>query len=206
MPHTHRPAIRLPRCAPRKAAQRGVVIVITLVALLIMLIGGIALVRSFDTSMLLTGNLAFKRDLVNQGERGMAKVVSLLTAGALANETAREAAQPASNYSATVLASDAHGVPLVLVDASAFASAGLTGADLSDASTGVTIRYVIDRQCTIAGAFDASTCMTSPTAEDKSGTSWIKRAGGENRPIYRVSVRVTGPRRTEAYLQRTLAL
>ena len=179
--------------------------VIVLIALLILMIGGIALIRSADTSMVTAGNLAFKRDMVNQGERGIAKVVSALTSGALSGETTRETDALASNYSATVLASDVRGVPLVLVDSAAFTAAGMSAADLTDATSGVTIRFVIDRQCTTTGAFDAATCMTSPTASDKAGTSWIKRAGGENRPIYRISVRVIGPRRTEAYLQRTVA-
>jgi len=181
--------------------------VIVLIALLILMIGGIALIRSADTSMLTAGNLAFKRDMVNQGERGIAKVVDALTnaTGALSSETTRQANVPASNYSATALASDVRGVPLVLIDSTAFTAAGMSAPDLVDTTSGVTIRFVIDRQCTATGAFDAATCMTSPTASDKAGTSWIKRAGGENRPIYRISVRVVGPRRTEAYLQKTVA-
>lgn len=183
--------------------------VIVLIALVILMIGGVALIRSADTSMLTSGNLAFKRDMVNQGERGIAKVVSALTGatGALSSETTRQADALGSNYSATLLTSDARGVPLLLVDSAAFTAAGMNAAaDLVDATSGVTIRYVIDRQCAAGTvAFDAATCMTSPTASDKAGTSWIKRAGGENRPIYRISVRVIGPRSTEAYLQRTVA-
>ena len=205
MSHSKRFAPRLSRRAPR--AQRGVVMVIVLIALLILMIGGVALIRSADTSMLTAGNLAFKRDMVNQGERGIAKVVDALTSvsGSLSSETTRQTNVLGSNYSAIVLASDARGVPLVLVDSAAFTAAGMSAPDLTDATSGVTIRFVIDRQCTTTGAFDAATCMTSPTASDKAGTSWIKRAGGENRPIYRISVRVIGPRSTEAYLQRTVA-
>jgi len=202
MSTTHRFVLPAHGRSPR--AQRGVVMVIVLIALMIMMIGGIALIRSADTSLLTAGNLAFKRDLVNQGERGIAKVIAVLKSGTLATETARQADSLSSNYSSTVLASDSHGVPLVLVDNSAFTSAGMTGADLTDSTAGVTIRYVIDRQCTTTGVYDASTCMTTATASDKAGTSWVKRAGSESRPIYRISVRVIGPRKTEAYLQRTL--
>ena len=53
--------------AAMPARERGVIMVITLIALVVLMIGGIALIRSFDTSMLLAGNLAFRRDLVNQG-------------------------------------------------------------------------------------------------------------------------------------------
>ena len=188
--------------------QTGVVLIIALIALVILMIGGVALVRSFDTSMLLSGNMAFKRDLMNQGERGMAQAITALSAGgALASEATRQADAPGSNYSATSLASDAHGIPQVLLSDDATFNAAYTAGDISDAASKVTIRYVIDRQCSAAGAFSADTCTTTTaTAEDKGGSSFLKKAGGGLRPVYRISVRVTGPRNTQAYLQSTVTL
>ena len=62
-----------PLATPRRRSparrQAGVVMIITLIALVALLAASIALVRSFDSSMLQAGGLAFKRDLVNQGER-----------------------------------------------------------------------------------------------------------------------------------------
>ena len=43
-------------------------------------------------------------------------------------------------------------------------------------------------------------------AADASGSSFLKKAGGGTRPVYRISVRVTGPRNTQAYLQNTVTL
>jgi type IV pilus assembly protein PilX len=193
--------------APRQLApartQRGVIMIIALIALAVLMIGGVALVRSFDTSMLMAGNLAFKRDLVNQGERGVAQAVTLMSTGALASEGTRQANAVASNYSAIALTSNARGLPTVLFNDTAFAAA-YTGADITD--NGVTIRYVIDRQCSTTGAFSADACVTTATASDKGGSSWLKKAGGGMRPVYRISVRVTGPRNTQTFLQSTLTL
>lgn len=178
--------------------------IITLIALAILMIGGVALVRSLDTSMLLAGNLAFKRDLMNQGERGMAQAITVLSGGALATEGARTSDSPANNYSATALTSDARGVPRILIGSTPWT---YTAPDITDATSGVTIRYVIDRQC--AGgtvAFNSAACNAIPTEQDKGGSSWLKKAGGPSRPVYRISVRVDGPRNTQAYLQSTLAL
>lgn len=184
--------------------ERGVVLVITLIALAILTIGGIALVRSFDTSMLMSGNLAFKRDLMNQGERAMAQAIDSLRTGALASEATRQADSTANNYSASLLASDANGVPNVLIGAAAW---GFTGADITDATSGVTIRYVIDRQCAGAGAFDTGRCMYTTATADKGGSALSKtKAGAGSRPVYRISVRVTGPRNTQAYLQSTVTM
>ena len=44
------------------------------------------------------------------------------------------------------------------------------------------------------------------TAEgDKGGSNHMKKPVGESRPVYRISVRVTGPRGTQAFLQSTLS-
>jgi type IV pilus assembly protein PilX len=51
--------------------QRGVVLIFTLIILLILTIGAVALMRSMNTSLFSAGNLAFRRDLVNQGEQAV---------------------------------------------------------------------------------------------------------------------------------------
>ena len=161
-----------------------------------------------EASQFLAGNLSFKRDLVNQGERGMALATNLLRTGALSAEAARQVNTLGQNYSASMLATNAQGVPRLLIDEALFAGAGMAGADVS-AMSGVTIRYVIDRQCTTVGAFDESRCMAiAEAATSKTGSADLasKKAGGELKPIYRISVRVSGPRGTQAYLQSTAAL
>lgn len=189
-----------------RGAQQGVVLVIALVGLVVLMIGGVALVRSMGTSTFMAGNLAFKRDLVNQGERAMAQAISALRNGALAAEGARQANLASGNYSAQMLKVDAHGVPELLVDNAKFGASGMSAADITDASAGVTIRYVIDRQCSAAGAFDADKCMVGVGAEDKGGSNFLKKPAGESKPVYRISVRVSGPRGTQAYLQTTATL
>lgn len=186
--------------------QRGVVLVITLIALLILFLAGIALTRSFDASLLLSGNLAFKRDLVNQSERGVAAALKVLRSGALASETSRNDHLYASNYSATRLESDAHGIPLALTDETRFAALNMGGADLVDAASGVRIRYVIDRQCRSVGVFRVEDCVMASHESDRGGSSWLKKPGGNERAVYRVSVRVTGPRSTLAFFQTTLEI
>ena len=187
-------------------AQRGVIMIITLIALVILMIGGVTLVRSFDTSMVMSGNLAFKRDLVNQGERGIAQAIALLKTGALSTEATRQNNLGSSNYSATALNSDAHGVPLALFNSDSTFASTYTAADTVDATANVTIRYIIDRQCSAAGAVSTDNCMTIATDADASGSNFLKKAGGGVRPVYRISVRVTGPRNAQAFLQSTVAL
>lgn len=201
-----RPALR--RGAP--ARQRGVVMIVTLLALVIMLIGAVALMRSFNTSLFMSGNLAFKRDLVNQAERASAVVVPQLTGGALATLAARSANSTALNYSASMLPANDQGIPNALLDAAAFAAAGVAGNDIVVADQGVTVRYVVDRLCNAEGSevlLGTAGCTVGPTPDARGGSSSeMNRATLPPQVLYRLSVRVDGPRNTQAFFQTTFAL
>lgn len=195
-----------PRHLPKRlpAQQRGVILLFTLVALAVLLVGGIALLRSMDGALLQAGNLAFRRDLVNEAERGMARAITLLSSGDLASESARQAHALDKNYSATRLASDAHGIPNALLSAANWTASGMTGADLTDTTTGVTLRVVIDRQCAAVGDFIDTECVTVSGTSDTSADDRYRRVNAEERPVYRISVRADGPRNTQAFFQTTV--
>lgn len=208
---TIRRAAGRPRVRCRAAArQRGVVMIVTLLALVIMLIGSVALMRSFNTSLFMSGNLAFKRDLVNQAERASAVVLPQLTGGALSSLAARSSNSAALNYSASMLATNDQGIPNALLNATDFAAAGVASNDIVVADQGVTVRYVVDRLCTAAGSeviLGSASCTVGPTPEARGGSaSEINRATLPPQVLYRLSVRVDGPRNTQAFFQTTLAL
>ncbi|HEV7914542.1 MAG TPA: hypothetical protein VGP22_12315, partial [Albitalea sp.] len=104
---------------------RGVVLLFVLIALVIIMVASVALVRSFNTAMFTAGNLAFKRDLLNQGERVVPAVMDMMTTGALASLAARANSAPARNYSATILPTNPQGIPLQLLVKDADFTAGV---------------------------------------------------------------------------------
>lgn len=195
-PPTAPPAHRLQR--------RGVVLPFTLIALVVLLLAGVGLIRAMDVALLQAGNLAFKRDLANQAERGFSSAIALLDGGALATEALRNADSKTHNYSASRLASNAQGIPSVLVNDSAFTTAAFTGADLSDSATGVTVRWVIDRQCSAAGSALTTSCAVASRTTDSAADDRYRRVNAETQPVYRISVRATGPRNTQAFFQATV--
>lgn len=206
------PRIPLPRRSPR-----GVALLFGLITLAIMLIGAAAMARSMNTSLFNAGNLGFKRDLTNQAERAVTTTVALLEAGgALAAAATRENHLVARNYSATMLASNPQGLPLALLDDTAFAAVGQAANDVAVAAQGVTVRYVIDRLCTATGAPTADQCTLAgdPQPNSCSANECINAAnasaGGAgaigSRVVYRISIRVTGPRNTQSFFQTTLTI
>jgi Tfp pilus assembly protein PilX len=188
---------RLPR-----ARERGVVLIFTLIVLLIMTIGAVALLRSMNSSLFSAGNLAFRRDLVNQGEQTVSTVLkSFQAGGVLVNATT--ASSSAVNYSAIALPTNAQGVPTALLSNTAFGTVGLAANDITGATTDVTMRYVIDRLCNNTGTASSTTCVQS-VANPSGGTALSTRSvPPPSATVYRLSVRVTGPRNTQIFVQTT---
>jgi len=203
--------------------QRGVVLVFALIALLILMIGAVGLVRSFSSTQLNAGSTAFKKDLVNRNEAVVGRVLTLVRQpNNLSSETV--AANPVTtggiNYSPRILSYNNQGIPDVLLmnDSDFNASgAGSTNNDIP-MSDGVTVRFVIDRQCDSAGA--ASTlgtgrCITG-NSQITGGSSDVPiRAENASRggagavtvsPVYRLTIRAIGPRNTMAFYQTTFTL
>ncbi|MFZ6754305.1 pilus assembly PilX family protein [Undibacterium sp. Dicai25W] len=185
----------------RPKRQRGIILFVTLVALVILLISAVAMVRSFDTSLLLSGNLAFKRDLINQGERGVAAAITNLKAQAY---DSLYVDLPAINYSATLLSSDPTGVPSMLTNDALWKTAGMAFADVQDTTSSVSIRFVIDRMCIQNGFPTPTNCIDG--AAKKGGTANVSKGTPTMSVVYRISVRITGPRNTQSYMQSTVTM
>jgi len=208
--------------------QRGVVLLFSLVALVVLLIAAVALMRSFNTSLFMSGNIAFKRDLQNQGERAIDKVLPLFRLGGPLNlDPARSSNLKTSNYSATMLPGNAQGIPDALQSEANFAAVGVVANDITEANEpslqgqGVSIRYVIDRMATSAGScttLGPTVCLLAGGITPAGGSSsqWrtpTRRLGADSATtappittgtvVYRLTVRVNGPRDTQAFYQST---
>ncbi|MDM0075150.1 hypothetical protein QTH90_12200 [Variovorax sp. J2P1-59] len=183
--------------------ERGVVLLFCLIILVVLLAGGVAVMRSMDTALFGAGNLAFKRDLVNQGEQAAQEALKLFkNSGALSAAGADSANVVGSNYSAVQLATNDKGIPTILLDDdTAFGSVGRVANDIT--RDGVKVRYVIDRLCNATGAASPQKCVFAPSITEVRGGSVqeSKRPPPPAALVYRLSVRVDGPRKTQVFLQ-----
>jgi hypothetical protein len=105
------------------------------------------------------------------------------------------------------LPTNAQGVPIALLDNAAFGAVGTAANDIiPSANSQVTIRYVIDRLCVASPpttVASIATCVQS-TGLPTGGTANRNTAvAPPSATIYRISVRATGPRSTQAFLQTT---
>ncbi len=188
---------------------------IALIAVVVLTIGGVALMRTMAPVATIAGNMAFKQATTQASDIGVEMAYKQLTAIVDAKLTHRNV-QP--SYHALLNGSDVNGMPTVgepavSVDwnhASRLCyNEKRAVTDCSDEST-YRIQYLIDRQC------DRTDALTAPQTE----TEILKycllgQAGNDSGPrrsdrsyfpgarpvIYRVTVNVRGPRNTSSVIQ-----
>jgi hypothetical protein len=198
--------------------QRGTAMLLfALIVLVILLIGGIAVIRSINASLFGAGNLAFRRDVVTQSDAAIACAIQAVAARGSSGSTGICKNSPITelqtsaigrNYSATILPVNAEGIPAALLTETDFVSVGDIANDIVvDKASKVTIRYLIERMCDTAGPVSSAHCVQIEDSinHSVSGTNY---SYGKNPPsvsgngtIYRVSARVSGPRDTQAFFQ-----
>ena len=205
--------------------QRGISLIVVLVALLIIGFAAVALLRSSDTGTLVTGNLAFKKTALAAGDAGTELAIVWLansnTGVTLFDDIA------ASGYFATTAdgcdltgsrtpTDAADDVNWTGVDPGGDCNlVARTMANPAGVPMGYTVRYVVNRICNAAGdptaifAADGSTPMVCSTRGAGASEGSTRGGGsygntpltGESQTYYRITTRIDGPRNTVRYVQ-----
>lgn len=184
--------------------QRGVVLFLALIILVAMLLGGMALFRTLDSSLLAIGNLAMQKSATRSGDAAVEAAANWLNgAGALL-----ESDQPGSGYMAAGLQS----VKLNQTWAEYWTvlAANYVPVMLAEDAAGNTSAYLIQRLCNQPGrpysqaVGSSEVACVKPPAGTTTGSSMTAGFIALNRPsgtYYRVLVRTAGPRGVTSYLQ-----
>ena len=176
--------------------QRGVVLFVALIVLIIMTLAGLALLRQMGAGTSIAGNIAFKENATSVADRGTEAARAWL----MANSAITANDSVANGY----LSSWAGGV-----DPTAFDWAGSSRTLTDDqAQTGNTARIIIHRLCATPNmsALDpAQRCSDFPVinaGESRGGGGYPSvLPGTAPSPFFRVTTRVDGPRNTVSYTQ-----
>jgi len=194
-------------------AQRGVVLFIALIILVAMSLAGIALMRSVDTGTVIASNLAFRQNATYVGDLGIEAARSWLlnTATATLLETDSTANSYYATWGATIdlLGNDTDATTTAYDWSSSGTSKLVTAAPFTP-PTGYEVRYVIQRLCKdpgspsdpLATCVKAAGTVGSASSGTKGAATYGNYAlGSPVAAVYRVTVRVTGPRNTRSYVQ-----
>lgn len=183
--------------ARRPGRQSGVVLLFALIALVAMTLAALALIRSADTSNLVAGNIALKQGAIQEADRIMNTAFACLDGGGALLAVSLDANSTTCNYYAFIQpdVKKPFGIPDVLENTS-----GAT-----DPATGNTSAYVIERLCNAAGPWRAQTCLSSPFGK---GPPDLDGFGSDptvpDQALYRISIKVSGPRNVATYSQMVL--
>lgn len=219
----------LKRLRTSACQQSGIVLFFALLALAVMSIAAVALIRSVDTNALLSGNLVFRQSASSASNVALegitenaAKTIKLV------DSTAHHAGlgyyANCSQFDLEPNAQVCDGALLTSMEWSdANSSLVPTQTDGNDEirngvdRQGNEIRYVIERMCSYSEAeinagsalSDATRCMmaSSPSngencSHNVSNLELFKRCvASSDSPLYRVTLRITGPKNTVTFMQ-----
>lgn len=207
-------------------AQQGVVLFIALIALLAMSLAALALIRSVDTGGIIAGNLAFRQSATTLSDVGIeAAIIALECRGkGIIYPAPCSATDPVDARDPQVDRDHPFNVTDKLDPKGYYSNVGTI--NLTDSGTwvdkksvevnkenGYMVRYVIERMCRpldIAAPVDQllsdKQCLLSDADTDTSGKQVLSapEAGGKkpsNPPMYRITIRTTGPKNTVSYVQ-----
>lgn len=201
--------------------QRGVVLFLALMALVVMSLAAVALIRSVDTSSLIAGNLAFKQAATTSADAGVEAAITSIT-GMVAGSAGLDIMNATGHLLNTNNLAVRPGYYSYLTNLDLFAAAtwdndinnsnnnSVNSALLPIDGSGNKIRYIIQRMCRNPGAVKDADCLFATAVDDTSGQQ-IKQISdicegpgcyfGGKTPQIRVTVRVTGPKNTVSYVQ-----
>lgn len=204
LPFPHSEPVRLAR-------QRGVVLFFTLIALVVMSLAAVALIRSVDTSGMITGNLAFKQASMTSADFGTEAAVNWLLQTDASNSALVVTNDPAHAFNNDNLAQGYHSSADPALDLFADATwnndSFLVGTD----GAGNSIRYIIQRMCRNPNTpILTADCLFSEAKKNLNGMNIPLPqeickgegcpASGQS-PVIRITIRSQGPKNTVSYLQ-----
>lgn len=169
-----------------RRAERGVTVLVVLILMSVMVLGGMSLARMTEIGTLAAGNSAFREASVQASE------VGLNTAFAEVRALVNEDVAVGTWYSPITLATDAAtGLPVI------------DWSTLPEIVVGAySVRYVADRVCDAVPIADPlRQCLVKQIPQLSSADASKEKLDPPNAKQFRVSIRVTGPKNTQTFVQ-----
>lgn len=170
--------------AHRRQSSRGVTMLVVLLLMSVMLLGGLALARMTEIGVMATGNSSYREASLQASE------VGVNTAYARVRTLTNEETNAGNWYWATMQAQTA-GLPTV------------TWASAPEVVVGsYSVRYVVERMCDTAPVTATlRQCLVKQVPQTASSRVGVEELDPPNSRQFRITVRVTGPKDTETWVQ-----
>lgn len=179
-------------CFAPPAREKGVVLFIALIVLIVMSLVGISMIRQGSSSQMIVGNLAFKEGAEAAADFGVERARAWLIS--------KTGAQLEASDSAIIYVAD--GLKNSFNPFSYTAWDSLEQVD----TLGQRVTFVVHRLCNEVGPVTAANnlCILYSETSSKEGIDYANPSVAGFMPYYRVTVRVRGTRNTTSYVQALL--
>jgi hypothetical protein len=179
-------------------AQRGLVLLVAIVAAVALALVAVSLVRAVSTGVAIRGNVDARQQAAFAASAALEQDVAALFESGLIDPAGDDASH--NYFAARQSGEDGRGVPAVLQSLADYpAEFGVV-----DAGDGYLARHVIERLCLLPGETSAANCTLSPPSI--AAASGVAPPGEPPRvPAYRLTVRVDGPAASGTFVQAMLS-
>lgn len=196
-----------------RSRQQGVTLFLAMIVLVAMLLSGIALFRTVDSGILVAGNLAMQKSATRQGDQGTEDAVAWLVSKVGGSDLYEDPNVVGYIDYPFYVANAVNDIPGTNQTWSAWWDVyTLTHSPVSlptEAATGNTVSYLIQRMCSANGAPYTATvsCVGPPkTPAECHDISGCPPDEPPTIAYYRVTSRTVGPRNTVSFIQTIIAL
>lgn len=195
-------------CAGR-SRQRGVVMVVALIVLVVMTLAGISLMRSMDTTNLIAGNMAFKQAALHSGDPGLEQAIGWLEtnsnfvttdhpeAGYRSYTLGNASMKLGQDFWNNQLPGGVCRLPMV--------GGACSPTDVQDPVTGNKVSFMIQRLCDGVGTRESGASCAVASSQvlsvgDNEGPDSVGSTDS-SAIFYRITVRVDGLRNAVSFVQ-----
>lgn len=178
--------------------ERGLILLVAVVAAIALACAGVALVRAVATGVAVGANLAARQHATLAASAALEHAVETLFEAGAVDTTLDDVAR---NYFASRQpGEDRRGVPRGLQTIADYPA----GAPVIDAGSGYRARHIVERLCLAPGATSVANCTLSPPSVE--AASGAPPPGEPPRlPYYRVTIRVDGAAGAATFIQAMLS-
>ena len=190
--------MRARRTGAGPARQRGMVLLVVLVMLVLVFLGGMSAIRAADTGNVIAGNLSFQQAAAQASDRALTDALTVIAnrvAGGAGNTAVANQYLPLRDTTV-----DALGVPASVTWATVpcVDEKGVMVTDCAADAGNYRVQYVVERMCNTTPTFADITDIRAKCEYEASDSALSASSIGLR---YRVLIRVRGPRGTERWFE-----